>query len=61
LPGKLTIPEQLVNNRERYQRALEDADKAWEQSVLDFSSMTTLLEKCLKRQLSSQEAQDMRA
>jgi Fic family protein len=60
LPGKLTIPEQLISNRERYQRALEDADKAWEQSVLDFSSMATLLEECLERQLSSQEDHDMR-
>jgi Fic family protein len=52
LPGKLTIPEQIVNNRKQYQEALEDADDAWRQGILDFSKMTKFLEECLERQLS---------
>ncbi len=53
LPGKLTIPEQIVNERARYQRALEDADAAWrEHSIVDVTRMKDLLDELLERQLS---------
>ena len=52
LPGKLTIPEQIVNNRKQYQEALEDADDACSHGILDFGKMTEFLEQCLERQLA---------
>ncbi|WP_406699166.1 Fic family protein [Singulisphaera sp. Ch08] len=50
-PGKLTIPEQIVSNRARYQDALEEADASWENQVLDVSSLEILLEEFLTKQL----------
>ena len=35
LPGKLTIPEQILSNRKQYQQALIDADEACRQGILD--------------------------
>jgi Fic family protein len=54
LPGELTIPEQIVNDRDRYQKALEDADAAWrESSIIDVKLMKDMLDEFLKIQLSS--------
>jgi len=58
LPGKLTILEQIVNNRGRYQEALEDADEAWRTSVLDTSKMQLLLAEFLERQLAYLDEDD---
>jgi Fic family protein len=52
LPGKLTIPEQLVTDRARYQAALEDADAAWKVNALDVSKMRELLNDLLRKQLA---------
>jgi Fic family protein len=52
LPGKVTVVEQLVSHRPRYQNALEDADAACRLSVLDFSKMTALLDELLTVQLA---------
>ena len=52
LPGTLTIPEQLVDHRSRYQTALEDADAAWKDGSLDVSRMEALLRELLERQLA---------
>lgn len=51
LPGKLTIPEQVALNRPRYQEALEEADAAWANHILDVSKMEALLDEFLTRQL----------
>ena len=51
IPGELTIPQQLITDRRAYQEALEDADTAWEMSVLDVSRMEVLLSRCLENQL----------
>ena len=51
LPGKLTIPEQIVINRPRYQAALEEADANWVDQILDVSKMESLLDEFLTNQL----------
>jgi Fic family protein len=53
LPGEPTIPDQIVDNREPYYHALDDADAAWKKGTLDVSTMEDLIEKLLERQLSS--------
>jgi Fic family protein len=53
LPGKLTIPEQIVKNRTPYFQALEAADEAFSRSRVDISAMEVLIEKLLARQLLS--------
>lgn len=55
LPGKLTIAEQIKNDRHSYQDALEDADAAWKEHSLDVSKMESLLARMLERQLASRE------
>ncbi len=51
LPGKLTIPEQISQNKAPYYKALEAADLAWEQGAIDLSAMKDLLSSMLARQL----------
>lgn len=55
LPGTSgrTIPEQIVENRTPYFQALEAADDAWRNDVLDVSAMESLLERMLAVQLRS--------
>ena len=52
LPGTLTIPDQIVNNRFPYYDALDASDLAWQQNKLDVSAMEDLLSTLLACQLS---------
>jgi Fic family protein len=51
--GTDTIPEQIVANRQPYYEALDAADAAWAQNIVDVSAMERLLEHALAVQLSS--------
>lgn len=51
LPGTSTIPDQIVDNRPPYYKALDAADLAWNNNQLDVSEMETLLSKLLANQL----------
>ena len=52
LPGTLTIPDQIVVNREPYYGALDAADFAWSHGNVDVSAMEELLGSLLARQLT---------
>ena len=52
LPGRLTIPEQIAENRDPYYDALEDADRHFADGTLNVSAMEALLEHYLAVQLS---------
>ncbi|WGJ13098.1 Fic family protein [Methylocapsa sp. D3K7] len=49
--GSPSIPDQIVKNRTPYFEALEAADEAWKQNILDLSKMESFLETLLARQL----------
>jgi Fic family protein len=51
LPGTLTIPDQIVEQRQPYYAALDAADLAWAQGNLNVSIMEALLSTLLARQL----------
>jgi Fic family protein len=51
LPGSKTLPEQIAENKAPYYDALEKADKAWIDNVIDTSAMEALLESYLAIQL----------
>jgi Fic family protein len=51
LPGRLTIPEQIEQNRTPYYRALEAADDAWFDGKIDLTAMKQLLSVMLAKQL----------
>jgi Fic family protein len=51
LPGRLTIPEQIEQDRTPYYRALEAADAAWAQGKIDLTAMKELLGSMLAKQL----------
>ncbi|WP_105381906.1 Fic family protein [Neorhizobium alkalisoli] len=53
LPGRNTIPDQIVDNRVPYFDALEAADKAAIAGQYDFSKMEELIEGMLAAQLTS--------
>lgn len=53
LPGILTIPEQIVANRQPYYEALDAADAAWANGEIDVSKMEQLLSDMLAKQLLS--------
>jgi Fic family protein len=53
LPGSPTIPEQIQADRRQYFRALEAADEAMLQGVLNVSEMETVIRSMLARQLLS--------
>lgn len=53
LPGRNTIPDQIVDNRNPYFDALEAADEACEQGSIDLSKMEELIEHMLAVQLTS--------
>jgi Fic family protein len=54
LPGEPTIPEQIVDDRELYLKALRDADDAWNRSdTIDVSKLQILLNGWLTKQLAS--------
>jgi hypothetical protein len=51
LPGRMTIPEQISQDKRSYYQALESADLAWERGVVDLSAMKELLSSMLAKQL----------
>jgi Fic family protein len=51
LPGRLTIPEQIEQDRTPYYRALEAADTAWAECKIDLTAMKQLLGAMLAKQL----------
>ena len=52
LPGVLSIPEQIVTNRQPYYQALDDADLRWHRKqVVDVSKMEELISQMLLIQL----------
>jgi Fic family protein len=53
LPGTVTIPDQIVSNRQPYYAALDAADAAWATGTLDVSVMEQLMAEMLANQLSS--------
>lgn len=53
LRGKNTIPDQIVDNRQPYFDALEQADEAWRNGDIDLARMEELLENMLAVQLKS--------
>ena len=50
-PGSPTIYEFIVTNRERYIRALREADEAWNAGILDISLMAQFLDEILGEQI----------
>ena len=53
LPGSETVPEQIAADRTPYYRALEEADRHFDEGRIDLSSLEKLLDQCLARQLLS--------
>lgn len=53
LRGEPTIPDQIVDNKAPYYKALDDADAAWSKGALDLTTMEQLIERLLEKQLSS--------
>ncbi len=53
ITGTLTIPEQIVANRQPYYGALDAADEAWAKGIIDVSKMESLLSDMLAKQLLS--------
>jgi Fic family protein len=53
LPGTPTIPDQIVDNRVPYFEALDAADSAWKEGLIDLSKMEDLLGSLLATQLAS--------
>jgi Fic family protein len=51
IPGAPTIPEMIIDNREPYYAALEQADQALDTGSANLSAMETLLESLLAKQL----------
>ena len=51
LPGTNTIPDQIAAKKDPYYKALEAADRAFEQDKIDLSEMEKLLEALLAKQL----------
>jgi len=51
MPGKVTIPDHIVNRRDEYIQALRSADAAWEQRTVDVSAMETLMESVMAAQM----------
>ncbi|TCP85158.1 hypothetical protein C8J31_107124 [Rhizobium sp. PP-CC-2G-626] len=52
LPGRNTIPDQIVDNRVPYFSALEAADKSVVGDTFDLSEMEALIEQTLAVQLA---------
>ncbi len=53
LPGSKTIPERISQDKQRYYEALDAADLAWRDGVVDVSEMEKLLGDYLAEQLIS--------
>ena len=52
LPGQMTIPDQIANDKRSYYAALVDADRRHDRGEIDVSRMERLLERSLEVQLS---------
>jgi Fic family protein len=52
LPGRQTIPDLIVADRDSYYQALRQADDAWEAGSLDVSMMESLMSSLLAKQLA---------
>ena len=50
-PGRLTIPEQIEQDRTPYYKALEEADQAWTAGRIDLKAMKELIDSMLAKQL----------
>ncbi len=51
LPGQKTVPERIRENRQPYYRALQAADKAWNEGHYDLDRLADYLQALLKEQL----------
>lgn len=51
IPGKKTIPELIVENREPYFQALQQADSSCQTGTIDVSAMEELMSSLLAKQL----------
>jgi hypothetical protein len=51
LPGKTTIPDRIVSDRDPYYAALHDADSAWGRGELNVSQMEDMMSSLLAKQL----------
>ena len=51
LPGQLTIPDQISDNKDPYYDALEAADANWAEGIVDLTAMKELLSNTLAKQL----------
>jgi len=52
LPGSTIVPERIRQRPEPYYKALEAADRAWEEGHYNVSELRTYLEKVVKDQLA---------
>jgi len=53
LPGSPTIADLIVENRQPYYEALDEADAAWKRGIVDVGAMEALLRRLLKAQIES--------
>ena len=53
LPGTPTIPDLIVEYKQPYYAALDEADAAWRRGVVDVGAMETLLKQLLTSQIRS--------
>jgi hypothetical protein len=49
----MTIPEQIEKDRNPYFRALDEADAAYKKGRIDVSTMETVIESLLAKQLTN--------
>jgi Fic family protein len=52
LPGRKIVPERIRESRKEYEKALKDADRAWDEGHLDFTEMEDYLAGLLMAQLA---------
>jgi Fic family protein len=52
LPGTPTLPDLIIDHRDLYEAALDDADDACKAGKIDVSKMETLVEALLAKQLA---------
>jgi hypothetical protein len=55
LPGKKIVPERIRENRGPYYKALQAADRAWEEGNFDVGELADYLSGLLKAQLSESD------
>jgi Fic family protein len=53
LPGSPTIADLIVENRQPYYEALDEADAAWQRGIVSVGAMEALLQRLLKAQIES--------